>query len=260
MEAPKMRVLILGGTTEASAIARHLAQDPRFAVTLSLAGRTSNPAAAPGLALRVGGFGGSAGLARWLAEEKIAVVIDATHPYAAQISHNADTAAAERGLPLCTVIRPPWQPDPADRWQTVHSMEAAADALGTEPQRVFLSIGRQGVGAFLRAQQHSYVIRSIEPPEDNALPPDTTVIQMRGPFTLEDEIDLLRSRHIDVVVSKNAGGAATYAKIEAARRLVLPVVMIERPYKAGRHFVATAEEALDWLVARHAMSRSDRGV
>lgn len=255
-----MRILILGGTTEASTIARTIAQDPRFTATVSLAGRTAKPAPIPDMALRVGGFGGAEGLARWLAKEKIAAVIDATHPYAAQISRNTDTACASIGVPLCTVIRPPWQPAAGDRWQTVPSTEAAADALGTEPRRVFLSIGKQGVGAFRRAPQHSYVIRSIEPPEDNTLPPDTTLIRMRGPFALQDEIELLKSQRIGLIVSKNAGGSATYAKIEAARHLALPVVMIERPHKAGRNIVVTAEDALAWLADLHAMSRSDRGV
>ncbi|MCC7252908.1 cobalt-precorrin-6A reductase [Hyphomicrobium sp.] len=255
-----MRVLILGGTTEASAITRHLAGDPRFEVTLSLAGRTEKPATLPGVALRVGGFGGATGLAHWLAETGIESVIDATHAFAAEISRNTEAATRERGIPLCTVVRPPWRPEPEDRWHTVATTEDAAGALGTEPRRVFLSVGRQGVGAFRSAPRHAYVIRSIEPPDAAALPPDITLIQARGPFVLQDEIDLLTSHRIDVVVTKNAGGAATYAKIEAARNLALPVIMIERPHKAGRDFVADADQAVDWLARLHATSRSERGV
>lgn len=255
-----MRVLILGGTTEASACAHRLSGDGRFAVTLSLAGRTASPVAVPGVALRVGGFGVAAGLARWLAEAGTAAVIDATHPFAAEISANAAAATGELGIPLCTVLRPPWRAGPGDRWRTVPSMAAAADDLGDEGRRVFLGVGRQGVGAFRRAPQHTYVVRTIELPDAAALPPDTTLVQARGPFALADEIALLTSHRIEVVVTKNAGGDATYAKIEAARRLGLPVVMVERPRKAGRHVVAAAEEAVGWLERLHAMSRSDRGV
>src|SRR5690606_27014620 len=168
-------------------------------------------------------------------------------------------ACARRGVPRCTVTRPTWQPAAGARCQPLPSPGAAADALGTEPRRVFLSIGKQGVGAFRRAPQHSYVIRSIEPPEDNTLPPDTTLIHMRGPFALQDEIELLKSQRIGLIVSKNAGGSATYAKIEAARPLALPVVMIERPDKAGGIVVVTAEVSLAWLADLPAMSRSDRG-
>lgn len=255
-----MRILILGGTTEASAIARRLADDPRFEVILSLAGRTGNPARIPGIDHRIGGFGGADGLARWLTEAAIQVVIDATHPFAAQISANAAAATEARGLPLCTLIRPPWSAGPEDRWHNVASMDEAADALGAERKRVLLSVGRQGVGAFRRAPHHAYVIRTIEPPDDAALPPDTALIRTRGPFAIEDEIDLLQSQRIDMLVTKNAGGKATYAKVEAARRLALPVVMIARPHKAGRHVVAGAEDAIAWLDALHALPRSARGV
>lgn len=255
-----MRVLILGGTTEASACARRLTGDARFAVTLSLAGRTERPATLPGVALRIGGFGGAAGLVCWLDENGIEAVVDATHPFAAEISRNAEAATRERVIPLCTIVRPPWQPTPEDRWRTVATIEEAADALGAEPQRVFLSVGRQGVGAFRRAPHHTYVIRTIELPGEGALPPDTTLIQARGPFALQDEIDLLATHRVHVVVTKNAGGQATHAKIEAARSLALPVVMIERPIKAGRDFVADADQAVGWLDRLHATSRSERGV
>lgn len=255
-----MRILILGGTTEAAVLARRLAGDARFAVTVSLAGRTETPRLIADVAVRSGGFGGAAGLARWLADSGIEAVVDATHPFAAQISANAAAATDELRLPLCAIVRPPWSAEPGDRWHTVPNMGQAAEALGAAPRRVFLSVGRQGVGAFQSAPQHAYLVRSIEPPAGEQLPPDTTLIQARGPFTRDDEIDLLREHRIDVVVTKNAGGRATYAKIEAARKLAIPVVMIERPAKAGRHIVSTAEDALAWLGERHAMSRSERGV
>lgn len=254
-----MRVLILGGTTEASECVRRLAGDARFSATLSLAGRTSAPPD-PGIAHRVGGFGGATGLARWMTNAAVDAIIDATHPFAARISANAHAAAAQLGIPLCTVLRPPWHEASGDTWHTVATMDDAANTLGPDRKRVFLSIGRQGIGAFLGAPQHSYVARSIELPDASDMPPDMTLIQARGPFALQDELDLLTVQRIDVVVSKNAGGEATYPKIEAARILKLPVVMIERPAKAGRHIVGSAEEAFAWLDRLHATSRSDRGV
>jgi len=260
MEHPAMRILILGGTTEASDLTRRLAGDPRFEVTLSLAGRTSNPRIEARIAARVGGFGGAEGLARWLTGSGIDAVLDATHPFAARISASAADATDQLRIPLCTLVRPPWSAGPDDRWSDVVSMAEAADALGLTPRRVFLSVGRQGVGAFRRAPHHAYVVRSIEPPDAADLPPDTTLIASRGPFALDDEVDLLTAQRIDIVVAKNAGGAATYAKIEAARRLRLPVVMIARPHKAGRQVVGSAGAALAWLERLHATSRSERGV
>lgn len=255
-----MRILVLGGTTEAAALADRLARDPGVRVILSLAGRTRNPAQRPRVMQRIGGFGGADGLARFLVEAGVDAVLDATHPFAAQISANAYAATQARVIPLCTLVRPPWTAEPGDNWHPVATLADAADALGEERRRVFLSVGRQGVGAFQRAPHHAYVIRSIERPDAQALPPDTTLVQARGPFALDDEIALLTSQRIDVVVSKNAGGSATYAKVESARKLGLPVIMIARPAKAGREFVVSAEEAIAWLERLHGSSRSERGV
>lgn len=255
-----MRVLILGGTTEAVACAERLGRDPRFHVILSLAGRTRNPRQQDGIAHRVGGFGGADGLATYLAEARIDAVLDATHPFAAQISANAERAARASGLPLCTLVRPGWTADAGDRWIGVATIEDAAAALGTEPRRVFLAVGRQGVGAFRQAGHHAYVVRAIEQPDADALPPDTTLVQARGPFALQDEIALLTSQRIDVIVSKNAGGAATFAKIEAARTLGLPVIMIERPHKVGQNLAASAQEAILWFERLHDSGRSERNV
>ncbi len=255
-----MRVLILGGTTEASALARELARDSRIEFTLSLAGRTANPASTPGATVRSGGFGGVSGLTRWLIESGTEAVIDATHPFAAQISANVTAAIDALGLPLYTVVRPPWSAADGDRWQHAATIEEAAGMLGVEPRCVFLSVGRQGVGAFRRAEQHLYVIRAIEKPDTEDMPPRVTLIQARGPFALADEIDTLRRHAVEVVVTKNAGGDATYAKIAAARELELPVIMIERPEKPGRNIVSTSADALRWLETLHAKSRSERGV
>ena len=244
-----MRVLILGGTTEAFGLAHLLAADPRFETTLSLAGRTSKPRTQP-VRARIGGFGGSDGLAAWLQQEAVAAVIDATHPYADQISSNAVTACGRLAIPLATIMRPAWQTEPGDTWQTVASAEAAADALGAEPRRVFLSLGRLELGAFASRPHHHYIARMIDPPEGTTLPRDIQLIFDRGPFDEQAETALLMEEKIDVLVCKNSGGAATYAKIIATRRLGIPVVMIARPHKAHGHTLDDAEGAAKWLEQR----------
>lgn len=255
--ASTMRILILGGTTEASALAQRLAGDTRFEATLSFAGRTSAPRAQP-LPTRVGGFGGVAGLAQYLREHRIDAVVDATHPYADQMSANAVSACKQGNVPLASLARPPWQSMPGDKWQIVSSPAKAATALGPTPRRVFLSLGRLDLDAFAAAAQHQYIARIIDPPEQTDLPPDLRFIRARGPFDLAAERKLLIDDRIEVIVSKNSGGGATYPKIVAARELGLPVVMIERPYKAAGEIVTSPEEAIAWLVRHRAPSR--RGV
>jgi precorrin-6A/cobalt-precorrin-6A reductase len=252
-----MRLLILGGTTEASALARLLANDARHEAILSLAGRTANPLAQP-IATRVGGFGGADGLAHWLEAERIDAVIDATHPYADQISQNAVEACRRLDIPLMSIVRPAWQAEPNDRWQIAADTEAAVRALGPAPRRVFLSLGRQELHLFAAAPQHHYVARSVDAPAPSGLPPDLVVLQARGPFDLDAERTLLRDRRIDIVVSKNSGGAATYAKIAAARELGLTVIMIARPDKPTGNIVTSPQDA----IARLAQigPRSPRGV
>jgi precorrin-6A/cobalt-precorrin-6A reductase len=259
---PSMRVLILGGTTEASELAYLLADDRRFEITLSLAGRTSNPRMQP-VPMRVGGFGGVDGLAAWLRQQEIKAVIDATHPYADQISSHAVVACRQLAIPLASITRPAWQPQPDDTWQMVASAEAAADALGSEPRRVFLSLGRLELGAFARSPHHHYVARTVDAPKDIALPPDIRLMLDRGPFDRRAEAALIRQERIDVLVSKNSGGVATYAKIEATRELGIPVVMIARPHKPCGQAVQNAEAAIAWLEQRFAhrtTSCSARGV
>ena len=252
-----MRVLILGGTTEASALARLLAGDARFEATLSLAGRTSAPSPQP-IATRVGGFGGAEGLARFLSEQQIDSMIDATHPYAARISANAVAACHKAGVPLASLVRPAWAPQPGDAWQNVPTAVAAALALGKTPRRVFLSLGRQELHCFAAFSQHHYIARLIEAPQQTALPHGLVLLQQRGPFDTNAELRLLRERKIDVIVSRNSGGSATYPKIEAARALRLPVIMIGRRAKPVGHVVMSAEAAVAWLA--HGAPRSLRGV
>lgn len=246
-----MNVLILGGTTESSALARALAGDGRFRATLSLAGRTRRPLPQP-LPCRVGGFGGVEGLASYLAEHRVEALIDATHPFAAQMSRHAAQAARQTGTRLLAVVRPAWCPQPGDRWTAVPSMVAAAEALGRVGRRVLLTVGQQDLAPFAAAPWHSYVVRSVDPPSPHTLPPGAEVITARGPFAEPDERRLLAERRVEVLVTKNSGGEATRPKLDAARALGLPVVMVARPDPPpGVERVATAAQALAWLVHQH---------
>jgi len=241
-----LKVLILGGTTEASALARKIAGDARLLPLLSLAGRTTNPQPQP-IPVRISGFGGIDGLVKFLREETIDAVVDATHPYADQMSAHAVAACEQTGMPLASLVRPEWTREANDRWQIVANTEAAAGALGLESRRVFLSLGRQDLHVFAQAPQHHYLARLIERPDQATLPPHLRLLQARGPFDRADEERLLREERIDVLVSKNAGGAATYAKIKAARTLGLPVVMIARPHKPAGIVMMDVEACVAWL-------------
>jgi len=257
-----MHILILGGTTQATQLVGMLSDDRRFQTTFSLAGRTTK-CVAQRVRCRIGGFGGAAPLADWLASERIDAVVDATHPFAARISANAVAAAKLAQLPLLSLSRPPWDRLPEDNWTCVQNIEAAVQAPGPQPKRVFLTIGRQEVGAFREAPHHTYVIRSIDPPDDSVLPPDTHVILQRGPFDEAAEIALMQSHHIEIVVAKNSGGAATYAKVAAARKLGLPLIMIDRPDKPVGVVANDVGDAHAWLVSQlraHPATSSDRGV
>ena len=237
-----MRLLLLGGTSEASELARVLSAHPDIEATLSLAGRTARPAASP-LPTRIGGFGGIEGLARYLRESATRAVIDATHPFAAQMSANAVAACAQAGVALAVLTRPPWRLEAG--WREVGDAGEAAEALGATPRRVLLTVGRLSAGAFRAAPQHHYVLRSIDAPDDP--PPNTELVLARPPFTLADERELMASRRIEIVVSKNAGGEATRAKLDAARELQLPVLMIRRPPASGATTFHDVDAVLRWL-------------
>jgi precorrin-6A/cobalt-precorrin-6A reductase len=248
-----MRILLLGGSTEASALARLLAADGRFATTLSFAGRTAAPRAQP-VATRNGGFGGVEGLVRYLQDERIDALVDATHPFAAQMSRNAIEAAAATGTPLLAVERPAWQPQPGDNWTLAPDMAAAVQAIGPAQRKVFSGIGSLALAELQAAPQHIYVIRLIDLPKGPLDLPNIVFIQARGPFTAEDDLRLFREHGIEVVLAKNSGGDATVSKIEAARALGLPVMMVRRPLIPPRPTVATAEDAMVWL-AQHDSGR-----
>ena len=255
-----MRVLVLGGSTESSELSPLLAADGRFEVVLSLAGRTLNPKKQP-VPLRSGGFGGINGLVAWLRENRTEAVIDATHPFAAQMSANVVEACAQLGLPLASIDRPAWQPQPGDHWVSVDSAAEAALAISETPRRVLLTVGRLELSAFTSAPQHRYVARMVDAPGDMALPPDMKVLLARGPFDAASEAALLDDENIEVVVSKNSGGSAAFAKIAAARERGLVVVMIARPHKPRGELMPNPVDAMAWLDRLHqTLSRSARGV
>lgn len=234
-----MRLLLLGGTGEARALAGLL--DGHDVVT-SLAGRVADPRLPEG-EVRIGGFGGAGGLASWLRENRIEALVDATHPYAARITANAHAAAAAAGVPALIVDRPSWPASPT--WERVASAAAAAAAI--QPgERVFLTIGRQHVAAFAEVDAW-FLVRSIDPP-DGALPRRHELLLARGPFKYDAELELLREHRIDTLVTKNSGGPATVAKLDAARELGVRVVVIDRPQlPAGAVVVDNLDAAAKWV-------------
>ena len=239
-------LLILGGTSEAADLARRLAARRQFTATLSLAGRTRTPAA-EALPTRTGGCGGVDGLRRWLRENEITCVIDATHPFAAQMSANAAAACAAESLPRLRLTRPPWTPQPGDRWIAAASPAEAVQALGETPRRVFAPMGRQSLSPFAAAPWHFYLVRSVDPPGDLGFLPHHKAIVARPPFSHEAERGLLRDERINIVVTKNSGGDATRTKLDAARDLALAVVMIERPAEQPGPIFEDAERLLAFL-------------
>ena len=245
METPN--VLILGGTTEATALCRSMAE-AGIAGTISFAGRVERPVRQP-LPQRIGGFGGVAGLVAYLHENRITHLVDATHPFAAQMSTHAVAAATEAGVPLLALTRPPWVPQPVDNWMRVPDLDGAVQALDGPRRRVMLAIGRMHLGLFAGLPQHFYLLRLVDPPDGPLPVPDAHVEVSRGPFTLEDDRALMERHGIDLVISKNAGGTGARAKIDAARELGLPVVMIDRPTLPPRSELHDVAAAMDWLRA-----------
>jgi precorrin-6A/cobalt-precorrin-6A reductase len=241
-----LRILILGGTTQASQLARALAGRDDVKPVLSLAGRTQNPLPVP-IPSRIGGFGGIEGLVAWLRDEKVDAVIDATHPFAAQMSAHAREASRRTGVPMLVFSRPAWTPDEGDQWTEVADMDAAVAALGEKPRRVFLTQGRLQLAAFAAAQQHDYLVRAIDEPEELALLPKHKFVSARGPFALEDELSLMREERIEILVSKNSGGDATSAKLLAARILQIPAIMIARPPATGASEAFQLADVLGWI-------------
>lgn len=237
---------MLGGTREARTLASRLDSEPGVEVISSLAGRVREPVLPVGQ-VRVGGFGGVDGLVHWLRDNGIDAVVDATHPFAARITANAAAATARIGVPLLVLRRPEWVPGPGDDWHVVPDLAVAAESVTELGERVFLTIGRQGVDAFADASGW-FLIRAIDPPEVR-MPERSELLLARGPFTVDDEAALMRRHRIDVLVTKNSGGALTAAKLAAARRVGVPVVMVARtPIPDGVASTADPDVAVDWAL------------
>jgi precorrin-6A/cobalt-precorrin-6A reductase len=246
--------LILGGTTEATALANAMAGLGLSGV-FSYAGRVARPKSQP-LPTRIGGFGGVHGLCRYLQDHAITHVIDATHPFASQMSHNAIAACEQANVPLIALTRPAWSKGAGDNWRRVPDIAAAAAALGGGAQTVMLAVGRMHLDAFAGQPQHRYVLRLVDAPDAGTIPfPNATVIVDQGPFTVENDRALMVDHGVDLIVSKNAGGTGAQAKITAARDLGIPVVMIDRPVivsgtqggdTSGRQ-VGRVSDVLAWL-------------
>ncbi|BBG29632.1 cobalt-precorrin-6A reductase [Zymobacter palmae] len=226
---PAGHILILGGTTEAKLLAQQLTVHvPGCRLTMSLAGRTRSPLRQP-IPTRTGGFGGVEGLARWLIEHQVSLLIIATHPFAAQMPVNAVAAARQAGIPSLRLLRPAWLPEPGADWHRCDSLSQAVQRLGEAPQRVFLPIGRQSAASFAAAPQHTYLVRSIEPLDDDMALPHIHSLLARGPFSLHEEETLMTRWCITRMVCKNSGGHSMAAKLQAAHTLDIPVIMVERP-------------------------------
>ena len=250
------RVLILGGSSEATALVAALAGSAA-AVVLSLAGRTGAPVPQP-VATRVGGFGGVAGLVAHLRAARIDVLVDATHPFAAQMSRHAREAAAVAGCRLLAVTRPAWVPQPGDDWREVATMAEAAAALGAAPRRAFLTVGRLQLAAFAAAPQHHYLVRSIDPVAPGHGLAQARFVAARGPFAAAAEERLMREHGTEVLVTKNSGGDASAAKLVAARRLGLSVILVARPLAAG--VPLGVEQAVAAIAAHRVTAPDERGV
>ena len=256
----KKNILILGGSSEGFALAERLDTNPAYHPISSLAGRTSLPRKPVG-AYRTGGFGGPEGLANYLKSENISALIDATHPFAQSISSNANQAAKRANCPIIHISRPEWQKQKGDQWIEVSSMQEAAAALSPELSPAFLTIGRLELGAFLHREDISFFCRAIEPPKqtdpkkqktsnpmrEEEWPDNFNFIYAKGPFSYRDEKKLFEKHSFKAIVTKNSGGEKARAKLDVARDLNIPVIMITRPKTPGDQTVQTIDEALNWL-------------
>ncbi|MFF1496869.1 cobalt-precorrin-6A reductase [Streptomyces sp. NPDC058304] len=276
----RAHVLILGGTTEARRLAGALAATGTEAgsgiragagrgtasgavpdvapgsgtaphaplrVTTSLAGRVSAPVLPPG-ETRIGGFGGAAGLAAWIAAHRVTHLVDATHPFAERMSFNAAEAAALSGVPLVALRRPGWSPVPGDDWHFADSLSGAAAVVADLGSRVFLTTGRMGLHTFAHLADTWFLVRSVDPPQA-PVPPRLEVLLARGPFGLDDERELLARHRIDVLVTKDSGGSATAPKLTAAREAGIPVVVVRRPpVPQGMRETSSVEAVRHWLL------------
>ena len=241
-------ILVLGGTGEARRLSDLLVTAGLDVVT-SLAGKVARPRLPRG-EVRIGGFGGTEGLTHWLRENAAGAVIDATDPFADEISSSAVHAARETGIPLLRLHRPPWTPGTGDEWIRVPDMSTAAQVVRERFRRPMLTVGKRGASAFAGDTRGSYLIRCSEPPPGE-LPHRYLLVLDRGPFGVDSERTLMSRHRIDVLVTRDSGGSSSHAKLEAARDLRIPVVMVERPESPpAPETVHSVDDAARWLVAR----------
>jgi len=243
-----VRVLILGGTGEARALAAALHARPDVDVVSSLAGRVRDPALPVG-EVRIGGFGGAAGLIGFLRTEGIDAVVDATHPFAATITEHAVAATAHLALPLALLRRPAWSERP--NWTRTPDIAAAAAAAAAFPVtsgRVFLTTGRRDLAAFASDERHEYLVRTVDPPHEKAMPLHSLLILDRGPYTVAGEAALMARYDVRLLVTKDSGGPMTSAKLAAAEQLAVPVVVVDRPPPPrGALVIEDVDAAISWL-------------
>jgi len=239
-------ILVLGGTAEARELAGAL-DAAGVHVTSSLAGRVSRPRLPAGT-VRIGGFGGPDGLARWLSERGVAAVVDATHPFAERISDSAAAACRRAGVPLLRLQRPGWSERPGDEWHWVQDLDEAAAAIPALGERVLLTTGRQGLPAFAGVDDAWFLVRCVEAPEP-PLPPRHELLLDRGPYTIDGELALVDEHRVELLVTKDSGGTHTEAKLEAARRRGLPVIVVRRPPRPDVACVSNVEDALVWALS-----------
>lgn len=241
-----VNLLILSGTIEATRLAAHVAE-VGIEATLSFAGRVERLKPQP-IPVSRGGFGGVQGLAEYIMTQNITHVIDATHPFAVQMSRNAVDACALTGTPLVALTRAPWTRVEGDDWTVVPDLAAAAAALAGPARSVMLAVGRMHLDLFSSQPQHSYLLRLVDPPAGDITLPDYHAIVDRGPFTFEDDLALLRDHNIELIVSKNAGGSGARSKIDAARALGIKVIMVDRPdLERARNEMHDIPSVMAWL-------------
>ena len=243
-----LTVLVLGGTSEARELAAELAGRPGLRVISSLAGRVRDPVLPAG-EVRIGGFGGATGLAAWARATGVDAVVDATHPFAETISAHAADACARLSLPLLRLTRAAWEPRDGDHWHVARSLAAAAEMLPELGTRVFLTTGRRSLASFAPLHGLWFLIRCVDPPAP-PLPASREVLLARGPYRREAERALMRRFGIDVLVTKNSGGQLTAGKLDAARDLGIPVVMVARPDPRPATSVAAVGDAARWVLSQ----------
>ncbi len=242
-----LTVLVLGGTSEGFDLARALSREPATRVVSSLAGRTANPRLPSG-ELRIGGFGGADGLAAYLHANRMGMVIDATHPFAATMGEHAAEGCRQAGVPLLRLERPAWRPIAGDDWTEVDDWDEAAAAVGRLSQRVLLAVGRRELAPFAELDHVWFLVRSVDPPSLMPAFHQAELLLARGPFALDGERRLLSRHRIDTIVCRNSGGSGAEAKLVAARELGIRVVIRRRPPRAADlPKAASVSEAIAWV-------------